>query len=153
MGGDVLRGGFTLLECALAGALLCITSLALLGGVSVATRIADDNARLLAADAVAWDAVWTVFNESYGDIEVGTNTVRLAEAAAPSLYLGEDGMAELTVVVDELLMRTTVAGRASTYPMKCIRADVAWGPPGRRRSLSDFHHVFVYRSSLRRTAP
>lgn len=138
----MMRKGFTLVECAVAGALLSLLSLALLGGVSVATRVANDNAQLLAADGVAFDAVWTVFNLNYGSIGLGTTKVELSEAAAPSLYYPDAGdRAFLTVVV------SAVPG----YDMKEISADVEWGPQGRRRRLSDFHETFsVRRSSLNR---
>ena len=136
----MMRKGFTLVECAVAGALLSLLALALLGGVSVVTRVANDNAQLLAADGVAFDAVWTVFNLDYGMIRTSTNAVVMSEAAAPSLYNPEKP-AVLTVVV------SPVPG----YDMMDISADVEWGPPNRRRRLSDFHEAFsVSRSSLNR---
>ena len=52
-----MRDGFTLLECTLAGALLCLLAVALLEGIGVTTRVARENAEMLSADAVAWDAL------------------------------------------------------------------------------------------------
>ena len=62
-----MRRGVTLAECMIASAVLGLLVLVLLSGVTVATRIADDNAQLLAAEAVAWDAAWKRFNEDYKD--------------------------------------------------------------------------------------
>ena len=144
-----MRKGFTLVECVLAGTLLSLLSIALLKGVAVATRIAEENAQLLAADGVAWDAVWKTFNEDYDDIPVGSNTVWLSQSAAPQLYV-EGYQAELTVVVTNFNMGTKVGGEWKYSPMKSIEADVAWGVKGNRKSLSSFHRVFVYRSDLGR---
>lgn len=149
-----MRRGFSLVECAIAAALLSISALALLKGIPVATRIATENAQLLAADAVAWDAVWKTFNEDYGDIAVGSNTVNLVEAAAPILYCGDEVADEyktkLTLVVKQFTMTTEVAGDLKPYSMKSIEADVEWGPKDARKRLSEYHHVFVYRSELGR---
>ncbi len=136
-----------MLECTLAGALLSLLAVVFLEGISVATRISTENAQLLAADGVAWDAVWKKFNESYDNMSVGTRTETLVESAAPSLY-AEGCEAKLTVQV------SAVPG----FPnLKCISADVEWGPErlvdGKtaRRRLSDYHRVWVYRSSLKRS--
>ena len=144
-----MRKGFTLVECAVAGALLAALALVFLQGIGVATRIAEENARLLAADSVAWDAVWKTFNEDYDSIAVGSNTVWLSESAAPQLYV-EGSKAQLTIVVTNFTMGTKVGGEWKYSPMKSIEADVAWGVKGNRKSLSNFHRVFVYRSDLGR---
>lgn len=139
-----MRKGFTLVECAVAGALLSLLAVALLGGVCVATRVATENAQLLAADGIAFDAVWTTFNLDYDRIGVSSNRVELSESAAPSLYSPDDDSKAVLVVVV-----SAVPGFAD---MKAISADVEWGPRNRRRRLSDFHDTFfVYRSSLGRT--
>lgn len=138
-----MRKGFTLVECAVAGALLSLLAVVLLGGVSVATRVAVDNASLLAADGIAFDAVWTVFNLDYDQIALGTNRVELSETAAPQLYSSAAGARAVLVV--------SVTGVAGFDKMKAISADVEWGPESRRRRLSDFHDsFFVYRSALGR---
>ena len=62
------KRGVTLIEVMLAGAILTLLSLALFSGISVAARIAHENAELLSAEAVAWDAVWKRFNEDYSKI-------------------------------------------------------------------------------------
>ena len=48
-----MRRGVTLAECMVASAVLSLLALVLISGVTIATRIADDNAQLLAAEAVA----------------------------------------------------------------------------------------------------
>ncbi len=149
-----MRRGFSLVECAIAAALLSISALALLKGIPVATRIATENAQVLAADAVAWDAVWKTFNEDYDSIAVGSNTVNLVEAAAPVLYYGdevaEENKTKLTLVVKEFSIWTEVDGKSSASKMKSIEADVSWGLEPDRKRLSDCHRVFVYRSELGR---
>ncbi len=63
-----MRKGFTLTECMVAGAIFCVTALALLQGIPMVNRIATENAQLLAADAVAWDAAWKTFNVPNGNL-------------------------------------------------------------------------------------
>jgi prepilin-type N-terminal cleavage/methylation domain-containing protein len=75
-----MRRGFTLVECMLAGALLALLSLALLEGVGVATRVAEANARLLAADSLAWDAAWKTFNVPYASLPETFNATALTAA-------------------------------------------------------------------------
>ena len=145
-----MRRGFSLVECAIAAALLSISALALLKGIPVATRIATENAQILAADAVAWDAVWKTFNEDYDSIALGTSTpVKLSESAAPSLYI-EGSEAELTIAVESFSMGTKIDGDWKFFPMKSISANVTWGPQGNRKSLQNYHTNFVYRADVRR---
>ncbi len=144
-----MRRGFTLVECAVAGAILSVSALAFMQGVAVATHIARDNAQLLAADGVAWDAAWKTFNENFDNIPLGKTVETLTESAAPSLYL-EDSEAVLTMNVTSMTLSSEVGGKDVFYVMKTIAADVEWGPPDRRKKLSDYHNVFLYRSDLRR---
>jgi len=138
------RSGFTLVECLLAGTIISITALALFDGIGVSARIAHENAQLLAADAVAWDAVWKKFNEDYGKMRTQTEE-SLTEAAAPTLWL--DGAAAVLRVT---VQPVTVVSGGIKVEMKSIEADVEWGPAGKRRKLSDWHRAFVYRSNLGR---
>lgn len=134
-----MRGGFTLLECTLAGALLCLLAVALLKGVGVTTRVARENAERLSADAVAWDALWTAFNADFdrlGSLATADDGLTLSEAAAPDLYNAAYPAALKLWVSD-------VPGFAS---LKSLTAAVEWGVPPRRNGLTNF----VYRSSLRR---
>ena len=130
-----MRGGFTLLECTLAGALLCLLAVALLKGIGVTTRVARENAETLSADAVAWDALWTAFNMDDRSLDLAASERALSEAAAPDLYHAAHP-ARLKLWV------SAVPG----YPsLKGIAAAVEWGTAP-RKALTNF----VYRSSLRR---
>lgn len=143
-----MRRGFTLLECTLAGALLCILSVALLKGVGVATRVAHENAEILAADGIVWDALWTTFNGNYDDLEMMATDekgLKLSEAAAPDLYNAEyQPLLKVSV--------TSVPGFAS---LKCVTAALEWGVPPGENPDSDKRRYgftnFVYRSDVRRT--
>lgn len=143
-----MRRGFTLLECTLAGALLCLLSVALLKGVGVTTRVARENAGLLAADGIVYDALWTAFNGGYDDLEkmaTGSDGLALSEAAAPDLYNTEYPP----------LLKVWVAGVPGFASLKCVTAALEWGVPTdanagpgeRRYGLTNF----VYRSDVRRT--
>lgn len=130
-----MRGGFTLLECTLAGALLCLLAVALLKGIGVTTRVARENAETLSADAVAWDALWTAFNMDDRSLDLAASERALSEASAPDLYHAAHP-ARLKLWV------SPVPG----YPsLKGIAAAVEWGTAP-RKALTNF----VYRSSLRR---
>ena len=130
-----MRDGFTLLECTLAGALLCLLAVALLEGIGVTTRVARENAEMLSADAVAWDALWTAFNMDDRSLALATSERVLSEAAAPDLYHAAHP-ARLKLWV------SPVPGFPS---LKGITAAVEWGAAP-RKALTNF----VYCSILRR---
>ena len=139
-----MRKGFTLLECMLAGSLLCLLAVAFLKGIAVTSRIAHENAQVLAADGVVWDAIWKKFNEDYDNLRVkaAADEEELTEAAAPELYFA-DSPAILSVRV------SAVVG----YPeLREISADLVWGPASDRKRYSDYQPAFVYRSSLGRVS-
>ena len=140
------KRGATLVEVMLAGAIITLLSLALFSGISVTTRNAHENAELLSAEAVVWDAVWAKFNEEYSTIksvakppsEAVWVDVALSSNAAPSLAAyGYDAAnrPNLRIRVSE------VEGTA----LCCIEGDLTWGPAGKRRQLSDVCPIFVYR--------
>lgn len=143
-----MRKGFTLIECSLAGSIFCLMILVLFEGVIVGTRIAHENADMLAAEAVAWDAVWKKFNEDFDNIAIGKVTVTLTEEQAPQL-LNYDTAPKLSVTVGY----TDIEGFSSSATvMKKITADVEWGQSDRRRKLSDGGHCpQVFRGSMGRT--
>ena len=141
-----MRRGVTLAECMVASAVLGLLVLVLLSGVTVATRIADDNAQLLAAEAVAWDAAWKRFNEDYKDLVLNETTgwQNLSSNAAPVLG-AYDTPAKLRVDV------SAVAETGWLADLKVVSADVEWGPAARRRSLSGAGHaVQVWRGDMGR---
>lgn len=139
-----MRKGFTLLECLLAGSLLCLLAVAFLKGLGVTVRVAHENAELLAADGVVWDAVWKKFNEDFDSLRVkaSPDVETLPRHAAPELYV-EGAPPVLSVRV------SAVRG----FPdLREISADLEWGPPAARRRYSDYQAAFVYRSSLGRVS-
>lgn len=139
-----MRKGFTLLECLLAGALLSLLAVAFLKGIGVTTRVAHENAQILAADGIVWDAVWKKFNEDFDSLRVRStpDEETLTQAAAPELYV-ENSPPVLSVRV------SAVDG----FPdLREISADLEWGPMGARKRYSDYQRAFVYRSSLGRTS-
>ena len=140
-----MRQGFTLIECALAGAIIGLLSLVLLEGVIVSTRIARENSQLLQAEAIAWDAAWKRFNERYADLEINERaTETLSATAAPGL---QDPSAAPTLSV-RIEQMDIVGWRTG---LKKIIADVEWGPSARRQRLSDSGHAAcVCRSELGR---
>ena len=147
-----MRKGFTLVECMLATSIVCLLTLVLFEGVIMSTRIAHENADLLAAEAVAWDAVWKRFNEDFERLSRGTVTENLSAEAAPQLT-----KYDVRPVLKVTVADTDEAGfsRLATDMLK-ITADVEWGPGGKRRKLSDMSvtpgepYVKVFRSRLGR---
>ena len=136
------KRGVTLIEVMLAGAILTLLSLALFNGISVAARIAHENAELLSAEAVVWDAVWKRFNEDYStsirnSAANGWVEETLTSNAAPALAVygtASGAMPKLKLRVSEI-----------SETLCCIEGDLEWGPANKRRTLSDICPVFVYR--------
>ncbi len=138
--------GFTLVETMVAGTILAFVTLALFEGVTLAARLSRENAELLQAEGVAWDAVWSAFNEDFDRMSaeckgsannIAQRSVTLSEDAAPIL-----ARYDTAATLDMSL--------ALTNGFICIEGDVTWGPAAKRRSLSDTQRTFVWRSSLGR---
>ena len=139
-----MRKGFTLLECMLAGSLLCLLAVAFLKGIAVTSRVAHENAQVLAADGIVWDAIWKKFNEDYDSLRVkaAADEEELSESAAPELYV-EGSPPVLSVRVSAVI----------GYPdLREISADLEWGPAAERKRYSDYQPAFVYRSPLGRAS-
>lgn len=138
-----MRRAFSLVEMMLASAVLAITVLALFEAVIISTRIAHENSEYLAAEAVAWDAVWKRFNEDYSRLRQGeTSSETLTAASAPAL-MHYDRPPTLTV---------KVTGDEAFAGLKCISADVEWGDTAHRRRVSDIREVKVARGELGRVS-
>ena len=147
-----MRRGFTLVECMIAGAILALSALILVQGVGVANRVAHENAEVLAAEAIAWDAAWIRFNERNDENKSDSLLVEtendpwqdLSEKAAPQLY-GYDTPPKIKIdvaLVDEPGWR---------IDLKEIHVDLEWGASGHRFKLSDSgHDVRVMRSMFGR---
>ena len=147
------KRGVTLIEVMLAGAILTLLSLALFSGISVAARIAHENAELLSAEAVVWDAVWMKFNEDYSTIKSAIDNgwveVTLSSNAAPALSIYGAEIAnrpKLRICVEP--------GRdenGNVLETRCrISGDLEWGPAAKRRTLSDVCPISVDRGELGR---
>ena len=136
------KRGVTLIEVMLAGAILTLLSLALFNGIAVASRIAHENAEVLSAEAVVWDAVWKRFNEEYSALfpTDGWVSETLTTNAVPAL--SKYGSAPV------LKMRVSMVPGYNA--LRCIEGDIEWGPSGKRRSLSDVCPIFVYRGDMER---
>ena len=136
------KRGATLVEVMLAGAIITLLSIALFNGISLAVRIAHENAETLSAEAVVWDAVWKRFNEEYSQLlpTDGWVSEMLATNAVPAL----SGYNSPPV----LKMRVSVVPGYTS--LRCIEGDLEWGPVARRVHLSDRCPVFVYRSEMGR---
>ena len=138
------RRGVTLVEAMLATCIVMWISLAMFEGIAVSTRIAHENAELLKAEAVVWDAAWKKFNEDYDKMGPQTFTFSLSSNAAPDLVKSGYAAPVLTL---------RVSGLEAPYDrLRCIEGDLEWGPAGRRRRLSDVQRTFVYRGGLQRSA-
>lgn len=144
------RKGATLVELMLAGAILALVVTSLFEGVLVANRIAHENAELLAAQAIAADAVWWRFNERY-DGKSGLDPVPMEwrnlsrDPDAAPLLSRYDQAPRLGIGV------SAIAEAGWDAEMRVITADVEWGPAGRRRKLSDSgHEVRVCRGTFGR---
>ncbi len=69
-----MHKGFTLTECIVTTAiLLLLVVCGFLNGIPMATKIATENAQLLAADSLAWDAAWKTFNVPYESLPAEYN--------------------------------------------------------------------------------
>lgn len=144
----MLRKGMTLIEVMVAGAILTLLSIAFFEGISLASRLAHENAELMQAESVAWDAVWMTFNEDYDDLLAGcptTRTVVLSEKTAPDLARYNSSA---VLLVSTSKVREQIDGK--TVDFIAIEGDVEWGPSNRRRRLSNTQRTFVYRGPLSR---
>lgn len=135
-----MRNGFTLVECMLAGSLLCIAAVGLVQGLGVLSRVAAENAETLEADALTWDAIAAEFNREYDEIALGRTTRVLTEEEAPRLWSDAEGYeAKLTV-------RVRAMAPAERGVLKSIESWVEWGDRDNRKALTNC----VYRSNIQR---
>ena len=146
--------GFTLIETMLAGSIILIVTLAMFEGIMLATRISRENAELLQAEGVAWDAVWTVFNEDYERLldecnsktgGVSVRSVTLSDEVAPILA-SYDTAPTLSVT----LTKVAVTVDSTTKNFVSVEGDVIWGPSFNRRRLSSVQRTFVWRGPMSR---
>ena len=164
------RGGFTLVEAMLAGAVAVLSTLAAMEGFIVAAKLSHENAELLAADAFAWDTAWRWLNKAYDELPgqaAGVTydsdrdaALTMADEECPELAAARTGgKPRLVVRVVACAGDTGVSRHGLKVTAKRIDVDVEWGPPGDRRCLNGLcsakirsyaHPVSVYKSRIER---
>ena len=106
------------------------------------------------AEGVAWDAVWTVFNEDYERLldecnsktgGVSVRSVILSDEVAPILAR-YDTAPTLSVT----LTKVAVTIDSATKNFVSVEGDVTWGPSFNRRRLSSVQRTFVWRGPMSR---
>ena len=164
------RGGFTLVEIMLAGAIAVLMTLALMEGLVVSAKISHENSELLAADAFAWDTAWKWLNKSYDELPSQAAGVVYDSSTTTGMSITTNDCPELAaaktggdprVVVRVVLCED--AGAPTRHGMavksKRIDVDVEWGPPGDRKCLNGLcgagianynHPVSVYKGPIDR---
>ena len=164
------RGGFTLVEVMLAGALAVLMTLALMEGLVVAAKISHENSELLAADAFAWDTAWKWFNKSYEELpsqaagavydSATDNAMAMSADDCPVLDSGHAG-GDPRVVVRVVMCdgAGALSRHGANVRAKRIDVDVEWGPAGSRKCLNGLcgadianygHPVSVYKCPIER---
>ena len=164
------RGGFTLVEVMLAGAIAVLMTLALMEGLVVVAKISHENSELLAADAFAWDTAWKWLNKAYDELPSQTGgyvydsdsnaAMTITTNECPELAAAKTGGDPRVVV---RVVMCDGAGAVDRHGMsvkaKRIDVDVEWGPPGDRKCLNGLcgddiatygRPVTVYKSSIDR---
>ncbi|MBR2838910.1 MAG: hypothetical protein IKE55_09010 [Kiritimatiellae bacterium] len=164
------RGGFTLVEVMLAGAIAVLMTLALMEGLVVSAKISHENAELLAADAFAWDTAWKWLNKAYDELPSQTGGVVYDSATDTAMSITTNDCPELAAAKTggdpRVVVRVVMCGGGSalsrhgkTVSAKRIDVDVEWGPDGDRKCLNGLcgdsvanycHTVSVYKCSVDR---
>ena len=151
------RGGFTLVEVMLAGAIAVLMTLALMEGLVVAAKISHENSELLAADAFAWDTAWKWLNKPYEELPSQTGGVVYDSPVLNRGLAGGDPRVVVRVVLCD--GAGALARHGANVKAKRIDVDVEWGPAGGRKCLNGLcgagianysHPVSVYKCVLER---
>lgn len=165
-----MRGGFTMVEVMLAGAIAVLMTLALMEGLIVSAKVSHENAELLAADAFAWDTAWKWLNKAYDELPAQIGGVVYDSATDTALSITTNDCPELDsaktggdprIVVRVVLCGGTAAlsRHGKSITAKRIDVDVEWGPDGDRKCLNGLcgtgiasyeHPVSVYKSPIDR---
>lgn len=164
------RGGFTLVEVMLAGAIAVLMTLSLMEGLVVSAKVSHENSELLAADAFAWDTAWRWLNKAYDELPAQTAGVVYDSATTTGMSISTNDCPELVAAKTggnpRLVVRVVMCDGAGApnrhgtpVRSKRIDVDVEWGPPGDRKCLNGLcgagianygHPVSVYKSSIDR---
>ena len=141
------RGGFTLVEVMLAGAIAVLMTLALMEGIIVAAKISRENSQLLAAEAFAWDTAWKWLNKAYDDLPALTSGTLYDSSSDNGMAISEEDCPEISsaktgsdprIVVRVVLCKDAGAleRHGKSLKAKRIDVDVEWGPEGDRKCLN-----------------
>ena len=164
------RGGFTLVEVMLAGAIAVLMTLVLMEGLVVAAKISHENSQLLAADAFAWDTAWKWLNKPYEELPSMASGFVYDSATTTGMAMTTNDCPEISsekaggdprVVVRVVACEGTgaVPRHGTNVKAKRIDVDVEWGPPGDRKCLNGLcgadiatygRPVSVYKGSIER---
>ncbi|MBQ2630250.1 MAG: prepilin-type N-terminal cleavage/methylation domain-containing protein [Kiritimatiellae bacterium] len=141
------RGGFTLVEVMLAGAIAVLMTLALMEGIIVAAKISRENSQLLAAEAFAWDTAWKWLNKAYDDLPALASGTLYDSSSDTGMAISEEDCPEISsaktgsdprIVVRVVLCKDAGAleRHGKSLKAKRIDVDVEWGPEGDRKCLN-----------------
>lgn len=145
------RGGFTLVELLLAGAILATISFGALIGTLRINQIVNDRSDLMAADGYCWDVAWKLLNEDYEMLreatvaaaeENGCNGCELSAPVWHKDHLPPDGKEDYTFLphlespVCYVTFSNALDSAGNVIPNgMCIGVNLEWGPPGQRSIL------------------
>ena len=148
------RGGFTLVELLLAGAILATISFGALIGTLRINQFIGNRSDLMAADGYCWDVAWALFNTDYGELreivdQASSNGCHACEITGRVLparlqttgsgryeflsHLQFDGSPPVCyITLSNACDRT---GKEDGVSGICIGVNLEWGPADRRSIL------------------
>lgn len=172
------RGGFTLLELLLAGAILATISFGALIGTLRISKMVNDRSEMMAADGYCWDVAWALFNADYTQLSelverAKTLGCRGCEISGNVWHPGNLNperpeyrfLSHLQSPVCYVTLSNAVdTAGAEVQGGVCISVNLEWGPPDQRsilmpranHDISSFktvynHPVQVFKSSYSRS--
>ena len=146
------RKGMTLVEVMLAGAIAGLVMLSLMEGLVVVAKLGNENSRLLAAEAYAWDTAWKWLNKSNENLNGAVSwqwypssqgrTLTSAEANEECPELNEWPGSTPKIYIRARARKgsdfTAPPHGVAETEWKEIEVDVEWGPAGDRKRLNAF---------------
>ncbi len=140
------RAGVTLIETMIAGAILVLVLTAAFHGIVTSTRVCHENARLLAAEAYAWETAWIWLNKNWESLDEETKSYTLSDEDCPQI--GPAALGEAAVCVVRVTNIQEIDRHGDTIAAKQIDVDVEWGAPGDRRTLNNLASASLPSSGL-----
>lgn len=140
------RRGMTLVEAMLAGAIAAFAVLALMEGLVVIAKISNENSRLLAAEAYAWDTAWQWLNMPWDSLNGSTawqwypnvEGYTISDSDCHEINAWPGSEPKCYVRVRTLPGSQNPRHGVTQYVAKIIEVDVEWGPSGDRKRLNAF---------------